>query len=160
MKTIIRKETVSLQCYSQALVGNQYVQSFRFKDNENLRNVKIWGVQTYYQNIFPYSLDFPIGYPQLPTKSQFRRLFLNLYDTKGINFLHTAPFVIFQSIENGTLFTNKYAENSTIQEKDFKYFKGQKLDLQNSSVEYISNKAEQFTIVVDIYYSRIDIDKI
>lgn len=160
MKTIIRKETISLQCISQALVGNQYVQSFRFKDNENLRNVKIWGVQTYYKDIFINSLDFPIGYPDLPSKGQFRRLFLNLYDTKGINFLHTAPFVIFQSIEHGTMFTNKYGENTTIQEKDFKYFKGQKLDLQNSSVEYISNKADKFTIVLDIYYSRIDLDKI
>lgn len=134
-----------------------------FFDNELLRNVKIWGVQTYYLNIFKSSLDFPVttNYPALPTKGQFRRLFLNLYDTKDNNFCHIAPFPIFQSIEDGTMQLDKYGENYTIQEKDFKYFCGQELNLQKSGILYVgTNQDDKFTVVLDIFYSRIDLDKI
>lgn len=161
MKPVIRKETVELVCNTGSTL-NSYVSKFNFQDNENLRNVKLWGVQLYYDKIFKSSLTYPSAenYPTLPTKSQFQRMFLSLYDVKDNNFLKDAPFPIFQSIENGTMQTSNAGDQKTIQEKDFKFFTGQQLDLQKSSISIITIKPLSFTAVIDFYYSRIDLDKI
>lgn len=160
MKANIRKETLELVCYSNPAPGS-FVSNFYFPDNELLRNVKLWGIQTYYLDIFKSSLSYPVGqYPNLPTRGQFKRMFLNLYDTKDNNFCKDAPFPIFQSIENGTMRTNKYGDQYTIQEKDFKVFTGQKLNLQKSFLSIVDTQPVKLTAVVDFYYSRIDLDKI
>lgn len=171
MKPIIRKETVILTVKPVLDNLTNTIQSFRFKDNENLRNVKLWGVQAYYNTIVPFNLTGTKF--ETVNKKVFVKTFLTLYDISNIDFLNKAPLPIFQTIENGMVELRQTGQNpewinsveSTICEKDFKFFAGQKLDLQNSFVELIPDigddtffKSQNY--IFDFYYSRIDLDKI
>ena len=176
MKNVIRKKTVSVVVTVPAVqTGSRY--KFNFAEDEDLRNVKLWGVQTFYagdlmndaqtlnpNGIIPFDPDWSIG---LIDKIKFQQTFLNLYDTKSINFLKDAPFCIFQTIQaNWTQSGVPEADNpvSDIVERDTKYFIGQDLDLQNSFIEIVNNAnvktGETFSIVIDFYYSRIDLDNV
>ena len=149
-----------------------------FKPNNELRNVKLWGVQSYYRysysktptlikyesGQFTQDLDF---HTDLINKDYLQRSFLNLYDTNGVNFLRNAPLPIFQTIENGQdeFYSNNGEEivdrESTIVEKDNKEFNGQLLDLQNSYINIVWSGLDYKNpkvIPLEFYYSRIDLD--
>jgi hypothetical protein len=148
-----------------------------FEDNNELRNVRLWGVQTYYKykyfktpELIIYESGQFINDPDynlpLITKKFFQQSFLNLYDINNVNFLKNAPLPIFQTIENSqneSFIPNKVDRASTIVEKDHKIFTGQLFDLQNSSVTLIypdNDFPDPLTFIVPItfYYSRLEQD--
>lgn len=147
--------------------GNRRKIVFNFsKDLDELRNSRIWGIQTYYSSQFE---NRPLGILKadpdfkLPviTELQYRNGFLNLYDTDNVNFLINAPLSIFGTIQD---MPNNYNRiPSGIIERDFKSLSGQKIDLQNSNVVFnggANTTKETRTFFIDIYYSRIDLDKV
>lgn len=162
MLPLIRKASVT-QVYTFSGRKNYY--RIPFPDNEDLRNIKLWGVQTYYAafdtgknlGILPYDLDNSID---VIKKSTFIKTFLTLYDINNVEFLKQAPYVIFQPIQNQTSgggLNTKYEVD--ICERDNKVFTGQLLDLQNSYIEIIDNAIDgKFSIFTEFYYSRIDLD--
>lgn len=136
------------------------------KDLDELRNCRIWGIETYYSeniegkavgtlNVDPdYNLT-------VISELQYRNGFLNLYDTDNINFLINAPLCIFGTIQN---FPEDFGNfKAGIVERDAKSLSGQKIDMQNSNVVFNAAantvKGTQ-TIFLDIYYSRMDLDKV
>jgi hypothetical protein len=181
MKHIIRKKTVTVKAFiNKGAVNNTVKVKVNFEEDQELRLVRLWGVQTFYRGedlqqgdiaipivngILPNDLDF--GLP-LISKESFQIAHLNLYDTKGVNFLKDAPFCIFQTIQNnwtksGVPNTDQNPE-ADIVERDTKTFVGQHLDLQNSFIEFASigfdgDAGFEFSIMIDFYYSRIDLDK-
>jgi hypothetical protein len=177
MKNVIRKESVEIKVNIPKGTPLGSSVKFNFTDNENLRNVKLWGVQTFYKGqenarlglnnqngILIKDLDYQLD---LLSKDEFQRCFLNLYDINNDNFLIQAPFVIFQTIQNvwskgGTPLPPPLENpDGDIVERDTKYFSGQLLDLQNSFISFWNDKPfsdAEFSIVIDIYYSRIDLD--
>jgi len=97
------------------------------------------------------------------SKNQFQNGFLNLYDTNNINFLINAPLVIFGTIQNDMANFGGARIKSGIVERDAKSFNGQKIDMQNSSVVFngdANQLVETRIIFMDIYYSRMDLDKV
>lgn len=176
MKNVIRKKTVSIVCVVPAVqTGARY--KFNFAEDEDLRNVQLWGVQTFYKGdaeddagtINPNGILIkdPDWNVDLIDKIHFMQTFLNLYDVGSDNFLKDAPFVIFQTVQgNWTQSGVPDVDNpvSDIVERDPKYFTGQKLDLQNSFINIVNNSnvkaGETFSIVIDFYYSRIDLDSV
>ena len=163
MKNVIRKETIIIKNVQFAGIG--IPEKFQFPDNENLRNVKLWGIQTFYldqQGADAGQLfadpDYDIA---LIPQDVFQNCYLTLKDKKNVNFLKRCPFVIFQTIENGGIAIGR-ASNSIV-EKDHKVLSGQVLDLNNSYVELATNGLKVFeskTIVINFYYSRIDLEKV
>ena len=153
-----------------------------FQDNNELRNVRLWGVQTYYKYEYSklsppptinslsgqFTNDPDYNLP-LITKKFFQQSFLNLYDINNLNFLKDAPLPIFQTIENNQDSNISSSEDeilnieSTIVEKDHKIFTGQVFDLKNSSVTLIYPDGKfpnplTFIVPITFYYSRLDQD--
>lgn len=164
MLPIIRKVTISLKVNFDAS-GKPVKVNFN-QDIEELRNVRLWGIQTYYsadeQARFSTLILDPDYSIRVITKTQFQGAFLNLYDTKNVNFLINCPFAVFGTLQNSTelLPTTK---DFGITERDAKNFNGQYLDIQSSFVIFDASvnvqRPEQRTIVLDVYYSRQDLDK-
>jgi hypothetical protein len=164
MLPIIRKVTISLKVNFDANATPVKV-NFN-QDIEELRNVRLWGIQTYYSNneVPRFSTlildpDYSIA---VISKQQFQGAFLNLYDTKNVNFLINCPFAVFGTLQN-TADLLPLTKGFGITERHAKNFNGQYLDIQNSFVIFDrsvnSQEPEQRTIVLDVYYSRIDLDK-
>lgn len=152
MQNIIRKETVSIHC-KELFAG---VNKFMFPDNENLRNIKLLAIQSYYDTILTNGI--PSNEFTLISKEQLQNSFLTCYDCDGVQFLNKAPLIIFQTIQINADITK--LEKNGIVERDAKILNCQKLDLQNSYVEIFSAApARDLLIVIDFYYLRIDIDK-
>jgi hypothetical protein len=137
-----------------------------FKDLDELRNCRIWGIQTYYsqtfenQSVGTLKNDPDYNLPVI-TEKQYRNGFLNLYDTDNINFLINAPLCIFGTIQ--AMPTNFNTIPAGLVERDAKSLSGQKIDMQNSNVVFNGNAntiKETRTIFLDIYYSRMDLDKV
>lgn len=154
MLPIIKKVAVSLKVKFD---GSKNPIKVNFnQDIEELRNVRLWGVQTYYlTGTLKKDPDYKIN---VINALQFQGAFLNLYDTKNVFFLRNAPFVIFNTIQNHT-------SGFSIVERDAKNFNGQFLDLTASYVTFDGNANNVIfedpikTIVIDFYYSRINIDE-
>ena len=174
---IIREITIFTKVDIQRIDIDNLQKKVNFKDNNELRNVKLWGVQTYYKYLYskmPELIIYDSGAftndpdYQLPIieKKYFQQSFLNLYDINNDNFLKDAPLPIFQTIENSqneSFIPAKVYRDSTIVEKDHKIFTGQLFDLQNSSVSIIFPDNEipdpsTFVIPITFYYSRIELD--
>lgn len=175
---IIREITIFTKVDLQRVDIENLQKKVNFKDNNELRNVKLWGVQTYYKYLYSKTPDLIIydsgaftNDPdfQLPIIEQkyFQQSFLNLYDINNDNFLKDAPLPIFQTIENSQNESfqplPRVERDSTIVEKDHKIFTGQLFDLQNSSVSIIfpDNDIPDpsiFVIPITFQYSRIDLD--
>lgn len=162
MLPIIRKVTISLKVNFD---GTSRPVKVNFnQDIEELRNVRLWGVQTYYSAAEPRAstliLDPDYSRPVISRK-QFQGAFLNLYDTKNVNFLINCPFAVFGTLQNGV--DGFGTTHPGITERDAKSFNGQFLDIQNSFVIFdgsVNNAADATrSIVIDIYYSRQDLDK-
>jgi hypothetical protein len=170
MKQVIRKKTVNVKfTLPKGIVGGKT--KITFQDDEDLRNVQLWGVQTFYRGaaatglnngVLPTDLDYTLPLLQ---KDLFLLTHLNLLDINNVNFLKDSPFVLFQTIQNNWSkggnpnFTNP---DGTIAERDTKYFTGQRLDLQNSFIEMATagfpNTQDEQSIVINFYYSRLDLD--
>jgi len=139
-----------------------------FPDNEDLRNVKIWGVQTYYGSssefqVTPFDDGILLNEPDytLPVIPKFTFLgtFLTLYDKNNVEFLKQCPAMVFQTIQNNEFQFGKQTTSFDICERDNKVFTGQFLDLQNSYYEIINANIEgEYSIFTEFYYSRIDLD--
>jgi hypothetical protein len=167
MKNVIRKETIIIKNVQFGGIG--IPEKFQFPDNENLRNVKLWGIQTFYldqqgANAGQLFADPDYNIALIP-QDVFQNCYLTLKDKKNVNFLKRCPFVIFQTIENGGIaISSRYDPSSnSIVEKDHKVLSGQLLDLNNSYVELATNGLKPFeakTIVINFYYSRIDLEKV
>lgn len=167
MKNVIRKETVIIKNVQFSGIG--VPEKFQFPDNENLRNIKLWGIQTFYVDDTKNSVgqlfkdpDYQIDL--IPT-DVFKNLFLTLKDKKNVTFLNRCPFVVFQTIENGSIAdsTLKYPTAVSLEEKDTKVLTGQELDLNNSFVEMATTGLKPFepkTIVINFYYNRIDLETV
>jgi hypothetical protein len=162
MLPIIRKVTVSLKVNFNGT--NTPVKVNFNQDIEELRNVQLWGIQTYFSaaKSIASTLVLDPDYSRVViSRFQFQGAFLNLYDTKNVNFLVNSPFCVFGTLQNGT--EGIGANHPTITERDAKNFNGQKLDIQNSfvifdkSVNQIADATR--SIVIDFYYSRLDLDK-
>lgn len=181
MKHIIRKKTVTVKFFfntNKEVIFNKT--KINFEEDQELRMVRLWGVQTFYRGediavgdtekvesgILLNDLDYSLP---LITKNLFQLAHLNLYDTKGVNFLKDAPFCIFQTIQNNwtksSIPNTEQNPEADIVERDTKTFTGQHLDLQNSFIELATvgfspaDKTPEFSIMIDFYYSRIDLDK-
>lgn len=163
MLPIIRKTTVIQKYTFDQAVKQTY--KIPFPDNEDLRNVKLWGVQSYYgkfEGELVTSLGILIDDPdyQLPliNKDTFQRTFLTLYDKNNVEFLKQCPIIVFQTIQNNAEFHSRKTD-CDICERDNKVFTGQFLDLQNSFYELINiNLKGEYSLVTEFYYSRIDLD--
>jgi len=149
--------------------GKKKVFNF-YKDLDELRDCRIWGLEAYYfeeqasviqtQGTLTYDPDYNLP---VISKNQFQNGFLNLYDTNNINFLINAPLVIFGTIQNDMANFGGARIKSGIVERDAKSFNGQKIDMQNSSVVFngdANQLVETRIIFMDIYYSRMDLDKV
>jgi hypothetical protein len=184
MKNVIRKESVIIKASIPKGTPIGANLKFNFQDNENLRQVNLWGIQTYYRGelkpqppvnpltfgmyngILKQDLDYGL---LLLDKAIFQRSFINLYDIHNDNFVINAPLVIFQTIQDnwsmgGTpLPPPQTNPDGDIVERDAKIFCGQHLDLQNCFISFVNSEVftdVEFSIVIDFYYSRIDLDKL
>jgi hypothetical protein len=137
-----------------------------FKDLDELRNCRIWGIETYYSSTFESQArgtlrnDPDYNLPVI-TETQYQNGFLNLYDTDNINFLINAPLCIFGTIQSMPDSFGRIPAG--IVERDAKSLNGQKIDMQNSNVVFngtANTIKETKTIFMDIYYSRMDLDKV
>jgi len=169
MLPIIRKTTVIQKYNFDKRINLKTTYKIPFPDNEDLRNVKLWGVQSYYGNnlsdvmpildgILPRDIDYKL--PVIP-KFTFVNTFLTLYDKNNVEFLKQCPIVVFQTIQNDTgIFDGEIRSREfDICERDNKVFTGQFLDLQNSYYEIINPLIEgEYSLVTEFYYSRIDLD--
>jgi hypothetical protein len=163
MLPTIRKVTISLKVDFDGL-GTPVKVNFN-QDIEELRNVRLWGIETYYSAKEPRAstliLDPDYSIPVI-SRFQFQGAFLNLFDTKNVNFLINCPFSVFGTLQNGA--DGFGTTHPGIVERDAKNFNGQYLDIQSSFVIFdasVNNvqRPEQRTIVLDVYYSRQDLDK-
>lgn len=158
MQNIVRKETISLEVFFSAQ-ETKPVYKFLFPDNENLRNVKIWGFQMYYNTILT-TADLLYKRP-LINKADFQNTFVNMYDKKNVNFLIFAPAVVFQTIQDNQLDSGR--PDAQINDRDAKFFTGQILDFPNCYLSIVNDasltKDRNLTYVFDVYYSRIDLDE-
>ncbi|MEI6508575.1 MAG: hypothetical protein WCO54_08810 [Bacteroidota bacterium] len=166
MLPTIRKTTI-IQKYTfqKGFLGTYKIP---FPDNEDLRNIKLWGVQSYYGNSLalttPIFDGILIGDPDykdyIIPKYTFQGTFLTLYDKNNVEFLKQCPIVVFQTIQNSTM---QIARDNyftfDICERDNKVFTGQFLDLQNSYYEIINATLDgEYSLITEFYYSRIDLD--
>ena len=158
MQNIVRKETISIEVFFAAQ-ETKPVYKFLFPDNENLRNVKIWGFQMYYNTILPNDLLYK---RKLIAKADFQNTFVNMYDKKNVNFLIFAPAVVFQTIQDNQ-FDSAQKNDAQINDRDAKFFTGQILDFPNCYLSIVNDasltKDTKLTYVFDVYYSRIDLDE-
>jgi len=162
MLPTIRKVAISLKVDFDG-TGTPVKVNFN-QDIEELRNVRLWGIQTYYsgEEARASTLIFDPDYSiTVINKDQFQGAFLNLYDTKNVFFLQNCPFAVFGTLQNGA--DNLGNKSIGIVERDAKNFNGQYLDIQSSFVIFDGSvnvqRPEQRTIVLDVYYSRQDLDK-
>ena len=173
---IIREITIFTKVNLEKIDTLFQQKKINFQDNNELRNVRLWGVQSYYY--YDYNKSIPtINYfsGQIKTdpnynlpivrKKFFQQTFLNLYDINNDNFLKDAPLPIFQTIENSQEEFDDVDvfREETIVEKDHKIFTGQLFDLQNSSLSMIFPDEKYpnpstFVIPLTFQYSRIDLD--
>jgi len=143
------------------------VNKVTFDDNEDLRNVRIWGINTYYLqsgnvgSTMTYNPNMNLDRLAI-TKPILQNSFLNLYDINGNNFIKDMPLIDFATTQNNPFSYNGSLRKNDIVEYDTKFFTGQKLDLQNSFVNIIWDGAElvdKLYLPLEFYYTRIDLDK-
>lgn len=141
------------------------VNKITFDDNEDLRNVRLWGINTYFlaKNAETMTNNPNMGSDRICIiKDILQNSFLNLYDINGNNFVKDIPLIDFATMQNNPF--SKFGDNTTcdIVDYDTKFFTGQKLDLQNSFVNIIWDGREfvdKLFLPLEIYYTRIDLDK-
>ena len=150
MKRIVKHELVEV-----FIPANSTATRFLLPDLQNLRNVNLWGIQMYYDKIVPISI---LSNRNVIKKATLQRSFLTLENYAGRQFLKQSPIVLFQTIENNLADTGAGNDDSSIQEKDFKNFVGQKTNYPKSYIDIVaptgSEKDEVF--LFSIYYTDKD----
>jgi len=140
--------------------GSNETEKVFFEDNEDLRNVRIWGINTYYAGKNSVTMErdpnYILGIISLP---RLLHSFLNLYDTNGVNFCKNIPLINFATMQNNSSDFSGDKFQSAVVERDNKFFTGQKLDLQNSFVVINEHFTNTFVLPLEIYYTRIDLDE-
>jgi len=143
------------------------VNKVTFDDNEDLRNVRIWGINTYFLGkdnkgtTMSYNPNMNLDRVCIPS-IVLKRAFLNLYDINGNNFVKDMPLIDFATTQNNPLSHNTDDRKIDILDYDTKFFTGQKLDLQNSFVNIIwdgNESVDELFLPLEFYYTRIDLDK-
>ncbi len=141
------------------------VNKVTFDDNEDLRNVRLWGINTYFT---AKRSETMILNPNMGTdricivKDILQNSFLNLYDINGNNFVKDIPLIDFATMQSNPLTLNGDNRACDILDYDTKFFTGQKLDLQNSFVNIIWDGnvfVDKLFLPLEFYYTRIDLDK-
>ena len=140
--------------------GSNETEKVFFEDNEELRNVRIWGINTYYLSKDNVTMIKDPNYDlAIITLPRLVHSFLNLYDTNGVNFCKNIPLINFATMQNNSSYLTSDKFVSAFVERDNKFFTGQKLDLQNSFVEINQHFTNTFVLPLEIYYTRIDLDE-
>ena len=150
------KKVVKHELFEVVITPGTTLTRFPIPDLPNLRNVQVWGVQMYYSDIVPFSV---ISQRPLIDKAQYKNSFLTLVNYSGNEFLKQAPVDMFQTIENGlsaVAIPGSPTVPSSIQEKDFKNFTGQKVNYPKSFIEVsqpVPVVAFEQVFLVSIYYT-------
>jgi hypothetical protein len=159
MKRVIKHELIEV-----IVPKGSSATRFQLPDSQNLRNVQTWGVQAYYggnglngnKGIIPKSI---ISNLDVITKTTFQLSFLTLQNYAGREFNKQAPLAQYQTIENNMV-TIPIGEDvfteSSMQEKDFKNFVGQKINFPKSFIDTvgkISDDAKDTVFLLSIYYT-------
>jgi len=144
MKKVIKHELIEV-----VIPAGSTATRFNLPDAQNLRNVQTWGIQTYYENLVPYSI---ISTRPLIDKRLFLTSFLTLQNYSGREFDKQSPQSKFQTIENNM--TAGTAE-CTIQEKNFCSYIGQRINFPKSFIDIVFAAPAAFdqVFLLSIYYS-------
>ena len=152
MKNIIRKKTIRIKVnWENASPSLQNI-TFRFPNDNDLKNVHLWGMQTFCNDTDNQKADIDYNLPILFI-GDFKRMFINLVDVNNNNFLKNAPASVYHTTQD-FLYDGSV---KNVSERDTKYFSGQLLDLQNSYITFaiLNEPLRQFTgiVEIDFYYS-------
>ena len=150
MKRVIKHELVEV-----LIPANSTATRFLLPDLQNLRNVNLWGVQMYYSKIVPVSI---LSGRNVIGKGVFQKAFLTLENYAGRQFLKQSPISLFQTIENNLADTGAGNDDSSIQEKDFKNFVGQRTNYPKSYIDLTtpSGSVKDEVFLFSIYYTDKD----
>jgi hypothetical protein len=147
MKRVIKHELVEV-----LIPANSTATRFLLPDLQNLRNTNLFGVQMYYDKIVPVSI---LSGRAVINKAVFQKSFLTLENYGGRQFLKQSPISLFQTIENNLADTAAGSDDSSIQEKDFKNFVGQKTNYPKSYIDLVTPSAslKDEVFLFSIYYT-------
>lgn len=157
MLPTIRKTTIFQKFKFNGLSEPEKI---NFEDNEDLRNIRLWGINSYYRAKANSTMfrdpNYNLPILLLPT---LKNSFLNLLDINGNNFVKNMPLINFATLQNedSNAFANIF--DTAVVERDNKFFTGQKLDLQNSFINIRKGVKGTFVLPLEIYYTRIDLDE-
>lgn len=126
---------------------------FQLPDAQNLRNVQTWGIQIYYDLLVPFSI---ISGSRTITKADSLQSFITFENYAGRQFDKQSPINKYQTIEHNM--TEVAGIPSTIQEKDFKCFVGQKINFPKSYIDTVTPIANivglgNKVFLISIYYT-------
>lgn len=130
------KKILQTQMVEVLIPANSTAEQFMIPDQPNMRDTKIWWLQSYYELMVNLG---PVSGKAVVEKGSFQNAFLTLQNYGGYNFLFLAPLSTFQTLEDGvsgyTAISQPDPEDPTellyiaypptIQEKDFRRFNGQ-----------------------------------
>ena len=143
-KKIIRHEMVSIN-----IPANSTLTRFNIPDLPNLRNVHLFGVQTW--NSTEITKDIISGNPVCTEDIVSNTSFITLVNYGGKEFLKQAPAVMFDTV----LKQKGGADKFLLTEYDHKSFVGQKVNYPKSFVEFTEPPATNVdtAYVFSVYYS-------
>jgi hypothetical protein len=148
MKRVVKHELIEVIVPAGATATR-----FNLPDAQNLRNVQTWGIQIYYDLLVPFSIIN--GNPTI-TKADSLLSFLTLENYAGRQFDKQSPINKYQTIEHNL--SEVALIPSTIQEKDFKSFVGQKINFPKSYIDTVTPIANPVgglnkVFLLSIYYT-------
>jgi hypothetical protein len=148
MKRVVKHELIEVIVPAGATATR-----FNLPDAQNLRNVQTWGIQIYYDLLVPFSIIN--GNPTI-TKADSLLSFLTLENYAGRQFDKQSPINKYQTIENNL--SEVALIPSTIQEKDFKSFVGQKINFPKSYIDTVTPIANPAgglnkVFLISVYYT-------
>jgi len=151
------KKIIKHELFEVLIPKGTTLTQFPIPDLPNLREVELWGVQAYYNDVIPNSV---ISQKTVVPKNVFVSSFLTLVNYAGREFLKQAPLVLFQTIETNMvgvpISTDPLIQIPFgIQEKDFKSFCGQKVNYSKSYINVsipVSIAVIDYVFLISIYY--------
>jgi hypothetical protein len=148
MKRVVKHELIEVIVPAGATATR-----FNLPDAQNLRNVQTWGIQIYYDLLVPFSIIN--GNPTI-TKADSLLSFLTLENYAGRQFDKQSPINKYQTIEHNL--SEVALIPSTIQEKDFKSFVGQKINFPKSYIDTVTPIANPVgglnkVFLISVYYT-------
>jgi len=158
MLPTIRKTTIFQKIKFDNLSKTEKI---NFEDNEDLRNIRLWGINSYYRAKDNSTMFRDPNY-NLPILllANLKESFINLLDINGNNFVKNMPLINFATLQNEDSNAGANIFDTAVVERDNKFFTGQKLDLQNSFINVRKGLLKgDFVLPLEIYYTRIDLDE-